>query len=154
MTVVVQLEEIEALDQTSRRIAGDRIHLSIGERAVAQGQIHHMRRRREMQAVGPGQPRKTVGPLQELVAESGAPPRRLPDRVVDRLEAERARVAAADQNRKRVVEAERTQKRAPGPRIQVAHLREHGTRIGLNRLMEDRRQRGSRVLDVHVDVAG
>ena len=112
-----------------------------------------MRRIREPQAVRGSQPRITIGPLEKLVPEAGAPPRRLPRRIVDRSEPACPRVPAAHENRKRIVETERGQQGAAAARVQFAHGGKNRLRIADHRLMEDRGQRGARVLDVHVDVA-
>ena len=152
--VVLELDEIEALDQAGRRVAGDEIDLAARQRAVAEREIHHAAARREPQAVRLRQAGIAVRPLEKLVAEARPPARRLPRRIVDRLEAERAGVAAAHENRERVVEAERRQQRASAPRVQIAHGREHRAGVRADRLMKDRRQRRAGVLDVDVDVAG
>ena len=100
------------------------VDLAGRQRAIAERQVHHVRRPGEAQAVRPRQARVAVGALEKLVAEAGPPLRRFLRRIVDRPEAERARVRAAHQDRERVVETERRQQRPPGVRVQVAHARE------------------------------
>ncbi len=78
-----------------------------------------------MQSIGAGETRKAVGTLQKLVPETRPPVRRLPCQILDRLQSSRAGVGAADENRKRVIEAEWRQQRASAARVQVADGRVH-----------------------------
>src|SRR6476646_4123554 len=112
-----------------------------------------MRRIGEPQTVRGSKARITIRPLQKLVAEAGPPRRSLTDRIVDRPEAAGPRVLTADEYRERVVEAQRRQQRAAGPRVKLPHGGEDGLRIVDDGLMKNRGQRRSRVLDVDIDVA-
>ena len=87
----------------------------------------------------------------------------MPRRIVDCLEAQRARVRAAHEDRERIVEAERRQERPAGARVQIANggvdaFRRPRTAAAVlrgsrHRLMENRGERGAGVFDIHVDVA-
>ena len=154
LPVVFEHRQIQRVDQPRGRIAGDDIDLPFGERAVHERQVHDARRLAEAQTVGRREPAVAVGPIQELVAECGAPARRVRRQLRQPRQSPRARVRGANQNRERVAEAERRQHRSAGVGVQLADLVEHHARITLNGLLEDGGQRGAAVFDVQVDVAG
>ena len=152
--IVLELEQVEPLDQAGGRVAGNQIHLSGGERAIAERQVHDARRIRKSQAVGLGQARIAVRPLDELVAEAGAPLRRHARRIVDRPQtAATARPLPRTRIANVLLKPSGGSSVRPASRVQRAHGLEDRARVVADRLMEDRRQRGARVFDVDVDVA-
>ena len=115
--VVLEHRQVVGVDQAARRVAGDQIHLPLGERAVDQRQVHRPRRRGEVQAVASARPGIAVGALQELVAEAGAAscaPAGAASSIV--CSPSRRGIVAADEDRERVLEAERIEQRQPGLR--------------------------------------
>src|SRR5574337_921191 len=113
-----------------------------------------MRRLGESQPVGPYQSFVAILALQEFVPEGGLPARRMRRGIADRFEAKSARISSSDEDREGVVKAERRQDRAAGGRIRCGDAREYVRVIPRHRLMEDRSQGRSRVLDVGIDGAG
>src|SRR5205085_4960100 len=105
-TVVVDLKEIETLDQAGRRVARNHVDLIGCERTVAERQIHHPWRLWKSQPVRFRQSWISIRALDEFVAEAGAPVRRLSGDIVDRPQALRPSVRAANENREGVVEPE------------------------------------------------
>ena len=75
MAIVLELHEVETLDQPGGRIAGDDIDLVVGQRAVTEREIHHVRRAREMEAVRFRESRITIRPFQKFITEPGTPAR-------------------------------------------------------------------------------
>jgi hypothetical protein len=122
-------------------------------RKIAERQVHRLRRRAKREPVGLREAGVSIRTLEELVAERRPPPGRHPRHVVDGAKAARARLVAANQNRERVVVAERGQQRAAAGSIEVPHAVDDRLRILERRLPEDRGQRRAGVLDIHVDIA-
>ena len=127
--------------------------LAIHQRSVKQSEIQRSRWLLETQSVGARQSGEAVGTLHELVAER-RPPLGMCREVGNLAHAEPLRVLAADDERERVLEAERRQPFDSGFGVRVAHLVEQAGTIGDRRALEDRRERGPRILHVDVDFAG
>ena len=154
VAVVFELKEIKTVDQPRRGITGDEIDLPGRERAVAEREIHDLRRTAKSQSVGLRQAGISIRPFHELVTKPRSPFRRDSGRIVDGVEVFRPGIGAADEDRERVVVAERREQRASAVCVELAYLSEHGLRIFDDRPPEDRGQRGAGVLDVDVDLAG
>ena len=106
VAIVFQNEQIQRRDQSVGGISCGEVHLFVLERAGQQAQVHDARGFGEAQAVGCGQALVAVGTLHELVAEAGAPLRRIGGGLGDGLQAEAARVFAADLDGEGVIESE------------------------------------------------
>src|SRR5579863_5559967 len=147
--VVLEDGHVERGDQSVGRAARNQIHLLLLQSAIEQPQIHDARRRRELESVGARQALIPVGPLHELVAESGAPLGRVARRFRDGVEIQAPRVRAADYDGERIVEAQglRHDQSKP-PRILLFDARIDLGRVALRLLLENRR---ARVLRVNID---
>ena len=110
---VVERGQVERVDLSAGRIAGDHVDLAVGKRLVNERQIHRARRAAKVQPVGPAQAGIAIRALEKLVAESRRPCRGRRPQVRDRSKAEAFRIGRSDQDRKGVVEPERLERRNP-----------------------------------------
>ena len=154
MAIVLQHRQSVGVDQPARRVAGDEIHLALGQGAIDQRQIHRRRRRAEVQPVGLRQARDS----RRRAAGTRS----------------RSRPATSRRTRPTSPIVFRLQPRASSPRTRIANVfsnpsgsssvsppRAYRCRIAsstrrgsvCDRLMEDGRQRRAGVLDVDIDVA-
>src|SRR5690242_787972 len=107
MAVIFEDDHSERDDEPIGRTAGDHIYLMFLERPVKQTEIHDVRRRRELQAIDARQTWIAVRAFHELVAESGAPLRRMRNEIRDSVEFELLRVFTANHDGKGIVESKR-----------------------------------------------
>ena len=106
MPVVFEHEQIQSRNQPVGGVARGQVDLMIFQRPRQQAQIHDARLFREVQPIGCSQTSISIGPLHELVAESGAPLRSERGRLRQSLDVQAARILAANLHRKSIVEAE------------------------------------------------
>src|SRR2546422_200272 len=154
MAVVLQHDEVQGLNLAVRRVAGDHVHLPLRQRPIRQPQVHRGGWGSEPQSVYAREPSEAVGALQELVAESRLPARRHARQVGDALQVVARGVAASHGDGEGVVEAERF---APDERESLRVVARngaiHAVAIGDGRVLQYGGVRGSRVLDVEIDLA-
>ena len=153
--VVLELDEVEALDQSCRGVAGDQIDLPRRERPVAERQVHDLRRAAKREAVGLREPADSR-PAAPGTRIRSRPAIAVPPLPRPRSSAGPARRASAPRTRIANVLSKPSGGRSVRPlsayrRRTVSH---DGLAIVRRRPMEDGRQRGAGVLDVDVDVAG
>src|SRR5208282_3281856 len=94
----------------------------------------------------------SIGTFHKFVAEPGTPLRCRGRGLRKRLEAEVARVLAANHNRESVIETERRLDcELKTSRVFIANTREHGSAVAHRRLFQNCGQSRARVFDVRVD---
>ena len=106
VAVVLEHRQIQRRDQAVGGVAGDQVNLAGLEGPGEQAEVHDSWGGGEMQTVGCGQAAVTVGPLHELVAESGAPVGGVGGGLGDGFKVQAAGVFAPDFDGEGVVETE------------------------------------------------
>jgi hypothetical protein len=107
VAVIGESYQAESIDEAVSGVAGDDINLVIEEGTVDEAEVHDFGRFGEAQAVTFAEAGKTVGALEEFVADAGAPFGNEGNDVGNFLQVEVFRVVAADDHGEGVFEAER-----------------------------------------------
>src|SRR5713226_3335115 len=124
------------------------------QRRVSKIERHLARRAGELQAVSPRESGIAVFPNHKVVPESGLPLPRIPRRLGYRFQTKSARVFAADQDSKGVVEAKRrVYFHLELLRIFTFHLIIDSLWIRDRLMMKNRRERRAGIFGIEIDLA-
>jgi len=107
VAVVFEGDEVERVDEAAGGIAGDDVDLMIEQGAIEEAEVHDTWLGCEVEIVTGAPAGKTVGALEEFVADAGAPFGSDGSEVGHGTEVEILRVGAADDHGERVFETER-----------------------------------------------
>ncbi len=155
MAVIGEGDEAEGVDEAVGGVAGDDVHLMIGEGAVDQAEVHDFGGFGEMEAVVLREAGKTVGALEEFVADAGAPFGGERRDVGDFLKVEIFRVAGADDHGESVFEAEGLgDLKVEAIGVELFDAVVDGVRIASGSFVEDGGEGGAGVFHVEVEFAG
>ncbi len=127
----------------------------IDQHAVDEPEVHHFGRSAEMEVIVLGEPRKSIGALEEFVADSGSPLGGERRNVRDFLQMKFFRVVSADNHRKSVFKPEGLgdfQVEAIGVELLDAVV--NRVRVSSRRFVQDGGQRRAGIFDVKVEFAG
>src|SRR5258708_29190792 len=155
VAVVFEGDEAEGIDEAVGGVAGDDVDLMINEGAVDESEVHDFGGSGEAEAVIFAEAGKTVGALEEFVADAGAPFRGYGDDIGDFLQMEIFGVVAADNHGEGVFATEglgEFEMEAVGVELLDAVV--DGVRIALRSFVEDGGEGRTGVFDIEVELAG
>ena len=156
MPIIFEHYEAKCADWPVGRVAGNDIDLAAAQRTIEQAEIHRARRPCEAQSVGGRQSGEAIRPRFEFVPDAELPGGREFDDVGDRSYSQPAGILAPHDHGESVFEAQPTGCLYVVPLlIDPGDCVEYGGGVtrahGGERLLEDRSQRRTRVLDVPVN---
>ncbi|MGC1489960.1 MAG: hypothetical protein WA798_01225, partial [Candidatus Acidiferrum sp.] len=157
MTVVLERNEMERIDETVGGAAGDDINLMIEESAIKKAEVHDAGSSGEMEIVAIAPAAKTVGTLEKFVADADAPFGSYGREIGHGTEMETLGILAANDHGEGVFKAKRFGERemeAIGVLLFDAIIDGGGSVTGKWRLIEDGGEGGAGVFDVEIEIAG